>query len=58
MPPLFHSVAEPIGIDLGLSTFATISDGNFYESPPRLKPAKTKLSKEQWRNRKKQLGNI
>ena len=57
MPPLFHSVAEPIGIDLGLSTFATISDGNFSEAPRPLKQAKTNLSKEQWKNRKKQLGN-
>ncbi|MGB7708983.1 MAG: transposase, partial [Microcoleus sp.] len=57
MPPLFHSVAEPIGIDLGLSTFATISDGNFSDFPPGLKQAKTKLSQEQWRNLKKQLGN-
>ena len=57
IPPLFHPVAEPVGIDLGVSTFATISDGNSYESPHPLKKAKTKLSKEQWRNRKKQLGN-
>ncbi|MGB7713274.1 MAG: transposase [Microcoleus sp.] len=57
MPPLFHLVAEPIGIDLGVSTFATISDGKFYQSPRPLKKAKTKLSKEQWRNRQQQLGN-
>ena len=57
MPPLFHPVAEPIGIDLGVSTFATLSDGKFSESPRPLKKAKTKLSKKQWRNRKKQLGN-
>lgn len=58
MPPLFHLVAEPIGIDLGVSTFATLSDGKFYESPRPLKKAKTKLIKELWRNRQKQLGNI
>lgn len=56
IPPLLHPVAQPIGIDLGVSTFATLSDGNFYESPRPLKKAKTKLSKEQWRNRKKKLG--
>ncbi|WP_265238837.1 transposase [Lyngbya sp. CCAP 1446/10] len=57
MPPLFHPVVETVGIDLGVSTFATLSDGNCYESPRPLKTAKTKLSKEQWRNRNKQLGN-
>ena len=57
IPPLFHSVVEPVGIDLGVATFATLSDGNYYKSPRTLKKAKTKLSKEQWRNRKKQLGN-
>ena len=57
IPRLFHPVAEPVGIDLGVSTFATLSDGNSYESPRPLKKAKTKLSKEQWRNRQKQLGN-
>ncbi|CBN57636.1 MULTISPECIES: RNA-guided endonuclease InsQ/TnpB family protein [Kamptonema] len=57
IPPMFHPVTEPVGIDLGVSTFATISDGNSYESPRPLTQAKTKLSKAQWRNRKKQLGN-
>ncbi len=57
IPPLFHPVVETVGIDLGVSTFATLSDGNYYESPQTLKKAKTKPSKEQWRNRHKQLGN-
>ncbi|MCU0544468.1 MAG: transposase [Oscillatoriaceae cyanobacterium Prado104] len=57
IPPLFHPVVETVGIDLGVSTFATLSDGNSYESPRTLKKAKTKPSKEQWRNRNKQLGN-
>jgi len=41
VPPLRHLVATPIGIDLGVSTFATLSDGNFYKSPRPLKKAKT-----------------
>ena len=41
VPPLGHLVATPIGIDWGVSTFATLSDGNFYESPRPLKKAKT-----------------
>jgi len=40
-PPLGHLVATPIGIDLEVSTFATLSDGNFYQSPRPLKKAKT-----------------
>jgi putative transposase len=51
IPPLFHPVVEAVGIDSGLSTFATLSDGNCYESPRTLETAKTKPSKEQWRNR-------
>ncbi|MEG4942412.1 RNA-guided endonuclease TnpB family protein [Microcoleus sp. F4-D5] len=57
VPPLLHSIAEPVGIDLGVSTFATLSDGTVYSYPKPLKKAKTKLSKLQWKNRKKQLGN-
>jgi putative transposase len=57
MPPLSHPIVATVGLDLGVSTFATLSDGNCYESPRPLKTAKTKLSKEQWRNRNKQLGH-
>ena len=41
IPPLGHLVATPTGIGLGVSTFATLSDGNFYESPRPLKKTKT-----------------
>ena len=41
IPPLGHLVATPTGIDWGVSTFATLSDGNFYKSPRPLKKAKT-----------------
>lgn len=57
IPPLYHEVAEPTGIDLGVSTFATLSDGTVYKLPVSLKSAKIKLGKLQYRHRKKQLGN-
>ncbi len=41
VPPLGHLVATPTGIDLEVSTFAALSDGNFYESPRPLNKAKT-----------------
>jgi len=57
LPPLFHEVVEPTGIDLGVLTFATLSDGMTYDAPKPYKKAKTKLAKIQWRNRNKQPGN-
>ncbi|MEG4328815.1 transposase [Microcoleus sp. herbarium5] len=57
IPPLYHSVSEPIGIDLGVSTFATLSDGTVYQLPDSLKTAKIKLGKLQYRHRHQQLGN-
>jgi putative transposase len=56
LPPLFHEV-EKVGIDLGVKTFATFSDGTKVEAPASIKQAKIKLAKLQWRNRNKQLGN-
>jgi putative transposase len=56
IPPLYHEVSEPTGIDLGVSTFATLSDGTVYQLPDSLKTAKIKLGKLQYRNRNKQLG--
>ncbi|BAZ11896.1 transposase, IS605 OrfB family protein [Calothrix sp. NIES-4071] len=56
VPPIIHKV-EKVGIDLGVKTFATLSDNSTITAPPELKKAKTKLSKEQWRNRNKQFGN-
>jgi len=57
LPPRIHPVVEPVGIDLGCKTFATLSDGNVIESPRPYKQAKTKLGQLQYRNRHKQLGN-
>lgn len=53
---MIHEV-ESVGIDLGVKTFATLSLGSTIEAPTSLKKAKTKLNKQQWRNRNKQLGN-
>ncbi|BAY43449.1 transposase [Scytonema sp. HK-05] len=56
IPPTYHP-EESVGIDLGVKCFATLSDGSQVEAPKPYKKAKTKLSKAQWRNRKKQFGN-
>lgn len=57
VPPLFHEIVTPTGIELGVKTYATLSDGKEYHLPTSLKLAKTKLEKIQWRNRNKRLGN-
>lgn len=46
-----------LGIDLGVSTFATLSDGTVYQLPDSLKIATIKLGKLPYRNRNKPLGN-
>ncbi len=56
IPPIIHPV-EKIGVDLGVKCLATCSDNSIYEMPVTTKIAKTKLSKIQWRNRNKVLGN-
>ncbi|MHC5857317.1 RNA-guided endonuclease InsQ/TnpB family protein [Nostoc sp.] len=56
IPPIFHRI-ETIGLDLGVKTLATCSDGTKYDMPITTKKAKIKLGKLQWRNRKKVLGN-
>ncbi|GET42358.1 IS605 family transposase OrfB [Microseira wollei NIES-4236] len=56
VPPLLQKV-QSVGIDLGVKCFATLSDGSKIVAPHSLKKALTKLSKEQWYNRNKRLGN-
>nr|WP_201280568.1 RNA-guided endonuclease TnpB family protein [Hassalia byssoidea] len=56
LPPLIHPV-EKIGVDLGVKSLATCSDGSQYSMPLTTKQAKIKLSKIQWHNRSKVLGN-
>ena len=48
---------QKVGIDLGIKTFATLSDPNTFETPSSIKRAKIKLGLIQWRNRNKLLGN-
>lgn len=57
IPPILHEVVQPVGIDLGVKTFATISDGTEIEAPKPLKQAITKLRKLQYHNRKKRFGD-
>lgn len=40
VPPVIHE-EEAVGIDLGVKTFATLSDGTTYEAPKPLKKART-----------------
>ncbi|MDJ0601493.1 MAG: transposase [Crocosphaera sp.] len=56
IPEMKHS-QKRVGIDLGVKTFATLSDGNTFETPSSIKKAKTKLGKIQWRNRNKVHSN-
>jgi len=44
LPPLMHEVTEVTGIDLGVKTFATLSDGTTYTAPKPMKKAKTLAS--------------
>jgi putative transposase len=57
IPPITNSVAEPVGIDLGVTCFATISDGTEIKAPKPLKQAIVKLRKLQYHNRNKQFGD-
>jgi putative transposase len=52
-----HHEVEKVGIDLGVKTFATFSDGTTVKAPVAIKQTKIKLAKLQWRNRNKQLGD-
>ncbi|MFB2976731.1 RNA-guided endonuclease InsQ/TnpB family protein [Microseira sp. BLCC-F43] len=56
IPPLMHPMAT-IGVDLGVKTLATCSDGTVYHLPTATKRAKTKLSKLQWRHRHQVKGS-
>jgi putative transposase len=57
IPPIVHEVYERVGIDLGISCFATLSDDTKIQAPKPYKKAKTKLAKKQYRARNKVLGN-
>jgi putative transposase len=55
--PEMNHTQKVVGIDLGIKTFATLSNGETLDAPPSIKKAKTKLMKIQWRNRNKVLGS-
>lgn len=48
---------NPVGVDLGLLRFATLSNGQGIDSPRPFKALQQKLAKLQWRNRLKQVGS-
>lgn len=50
-------VNNPIGVDLGLLRFATLSNGQEIDSPRPFKALQQKLAKLQWRNRLKEIGS-
>lgn len=52
-----EKLKSKIGIDLGLASFATISNGEKVENPKHLKKYEKKLAKEQRRFAKKQIGS-
>ena len=52
-----NQVDNPIGVDLGLLRFATLSNGNQIDSPRPFKALQQKLAKLQWRNRLKEIGS-
>jgi putative transposase len=54
--PQYPSTGKAVGIDLGLETLATPSDGDPYENHKRLKDAAKKLAREQRRLSRKTIG--
>ena len=68
-PPLFDD-KQPIGIDVGINTLATCSNGDTYENPRPLKCYERKLARanrslsrkvlgsQNWQKAKKRLGNV
>ena len=59
IPPIVHELFNPVGIDVNLTDgkYCVISDGTTITYPKPLRAAKNKLSKLQYHNRNKQLGN-
>ncbi|NES69134.1 MAG: IS200/IS605 family element transposase accessory protein TnpB [Okeania sp. SIO2D1] len=58
----FHGTTTPkktdvVGVDLGVKTLATLSDGKVFESVRAYQKFEAKLSRLQYRNRHKQVGS-
>ncbi|MFB2978143.1 RNA-guided endonuclease InsQ/TnpB family protein [Microseira sp. BLCC-F43] len=56
IPTLIHPIAT-VGVDLGVKTLFSCSDGTRYDMPAATRWAKTKRRSLQWRNRNKVLGS-
>lgn len=52
-----NKIDTPVGVDLGLLRFATLSGGQEITSPRPFRVFQQKLSKLQWRNRLKEVGS-
>lgn len=50
-------INNPVGVDLGLLRFATLSNGQEIDSPRPFRALQQKLAKLQWRNRLKEIGS-
>ncbi len=56
-PALFDDTKEPIGIDVGINTLATCSNGDTYDNPRPLKRYERKLAREQRKFSRKLKGS-
>lgn len=48
---------QPVGVDLGVKQFATLSNGQVFDAPPEYKRLNAKIAKLQYLNRNKQRGS-
>lgn len=51
------ALAEPVGVDLGIATLATVSDGRTFENPKALRTAERQLRKAQQTLSRRQKGS-
>jgi putative transposase len=56
-PTQAEKTNRSVGVDLGVKQFATLSDGQVFDSPPESKQLKAKIAKLQYLNRNKQRGS-
>ncbi len=56
-PPDLFDAKQPIGIDVGISTLATCSDGTTYDNPRPLKRYERKLARANRRLSRRQKGS-
>jgi putative transposase len=56
-PPTVETTGEVIGIDLGIKTLATLSDGTTYQNPKHLEASQRKLARLQRKLSRQQKGS-